>query len=110
VKRLPQSIAVFAAALLLAMFCFGQAASGKKEYTFHGKVEAVDKNAKSLRVNGEKVDGWMGAMTMDYKVDNPSVLDKLRPGDRVMATVYDGDYTLHQVKPMLPDPDSKSKK
>ena len=92
------------------MVCFGQASSGKKEYTFHGKVEAVDKGAKSLLVNGEKVEGWMGAMTMDYKVDNPSVLDKLKPGDRIMATVYDGDYTLHQVKPMAPDADSKSKK
>lgn len=109
-KRVPQSIAFFAAALLLAMVCFGQASSGKKQYTFHGKVEAVDKGAKSLRVNGEKVEGWMGAMTMDYKVDNPSVLDKLKPGDRIMATVYDGDYTLHQVKPMAPDADSKSKK
>lgn len=107
-KRVRQSISVITAALLLAMVCFGQASSGKKEYTFHGKVESVDKGAKSLRVNGEKVDGWMGAMTMDYKLDNPSILDNLKPGDRIMATVYDNDYTLHQVKRM--DAESKSKK
>ena len=109
-KQVKQAIVVFAAALLLAIGCFGQASAGKKEYTFHGKVEAVDKGAKSLRVNGEKVDGWMGAMTMDYKLDNPSILDKLKPGDRIMATVYDSDYTLHQVKLMAPDADSKSEK
>ena len=97
--------------MLLAAVCFGQAPSGKKEYMFHGKVEAVNKGDKSLRVNGEKVEGWMGAMTMDYKIDNPSILDKVKPGDRIMATVYDGDYTLHQVKVMGQDNgDSKSKK
>jgi Cu/Ag efflux protein CusF len=109
-KHVARWIGVFAAALLVAMVCLGQESGGKKEYTFHGKVEAVDKGAKSLRVNGDKVEGWMGAMTMDYKLDNPSVLDKLKPGDRITATVYDGDYTLHQVKPMAPDAGSKPKK
>ena len=97
-KQLRRSILAAAAALLLALVCFGQ--SGKKQYTFHGKVESVDKGAHSMRVNGEKVEGWMGAMTMDYKVDNPAVLSKVKPGDRIMATVYDGDYSLHDVKVM----------
>jgi protein SCO1 len=91
-------ISVLAIACLMAALSFGQAPSTKKEYTFHGKVEAVDKGGKSLRVNGEKVEGWMGAMTMDYKVDDPSIVDKVKPGDRITATVYDGDYTLHKVK------------
>lgn len=91
-----------AAALLLALVCFGQ--SGKKQYTFHGKVESVDKGAHSMRVDGEKVEGWMGAMTMDYKVDNPTVLSQVKKGDRIMATVYDGDYTLHDVKVMGASP------
>jgi Cu/Ag efflux protein CusF len=58
----------------------------------------VNKSARSLSVNGEKVEGWMGAMTMDYKVDDPSILDKVKPGDRITATVYDGDYSLHKVQ------------
>lgn len=86
----------------MAAISFGQAPSGKKEFTFHGKVESVDKSSKSLKVNGEKVEGWMGAMTMDYKVDDPSIVDKVKPGDRIMATVYEGDYTLHKVKVMGP--------
>lgn len=97
-KQLRRSIAIVAAALLLAVVCLGQAPSGKKEYTFHGKVESVDKNAHSLTVNGEKVEGWMGAMTMSYKIDNPDIISKLKPGDRIAATVYDGDYTLHKVR------------
>lgn len=83
--------------LFLAAGC-GQSAAGKKAYTFHGKVEAVHRSTQSLTVNGEKVEGWMGAMTMDYKVDNPSLLDKVKPGDNITATVYDGDYSLHTVQ------------
>ena len=83
------------AALALCVAGLGQT---KKQYTFHGKVEAVDKSAGSLRVNGEKVEGWMGAMTMSYKVDNPAVLANVKPGDRIAATVYDGDYVLHDVR------------
>src|SRR5579862_9815553 len=95
----------FAALLLTAALCFGQAA--KKSYTFHGKVEAVDKNAKNLRINGEKVEGWMDAMTMNYKVDDPSILDKAKPGDQITATVYDGDEVLHKVQIVPKKPDSK---
>ena len=48
-------------------------AKGKsKSYIFHGKVEAVTE--KGLTVNGEKVEGWMEAMTMSYPVDKPDVL------------------------------------
>jgi Cu/Ag efflux protein CusF len=61
-------------------------------------VEKVNQGAKTLTVNGEKVEGWMAAMTMDYKVDNPAILDKLKPGDQISATVYDGDYALHKVR------------
>ena len=53
----------------------------------------------------------MSAMTMNYKVDDPSILDKLKPGDQIMATVYDGDYSLHKVKVMGENAgDSKPKK
>jgi protein SCO1/2 len=103
-------LAVIAAGLLIAAICLGQAAPSKKTYTFHGKVEAVNESAKSLKVNGEKVEGWMDAMTMDYKVDDPSVLKKVKPGDQIMATVYDGDLTLHKVMVMPKAGDSKSKK
>jgi protein SCO1 len=73
--------------------------SAKKEYVFRGKVEKVDAKAKTLTVNGEKVEGWMGAMTMLYKVDNESVIETLKAGDQIVAKVYDGDFTtLHNVQ------------
>ena len=70
--------------------------SGKKEYTFRGKIE--------------KVDGWMAAMSMMYKVDKSGVLDKVKVGDQITAKVYDGDFdTLYDVK-VVPPPDKKSGK
>jgi protein SCO1/2 len=89
--------------------CSRPAPADKKSYTFRGRVEAVDKNAKSLTVNGENVEGWMGAMTMPYKVDDPSILDKVNPGDQITATVYDGDEELHKVAIAGKNADSKSK-
>jgi Cu/Ag efflux protein CusF len=110
-KRVHRLITVLAAALFMTVVGLGQAAPGKKAYTFHGKVEAVDDNIKSLKVNGEKVEGWMDAMTMDYKVDDPAILKKVKAGDQIMATVYDGDFTLHKVQVMPKAAgDSKSKK
>lgn len=110
-KLMYRSVSALALSVLLAGLCSAQATQNKKSYTFHGKVEAVDANDKSLKVNGEEVKGWMGAMTMDYKVDDPSVLKKVKPGDQIMATVYDGDFVLHKVQVMpKQNGESKSKK
>ena len=103
-------IVLVAVAALLAGFAFGQAASDKKSYVFHGKVESVDQNSKSLKVNGEEVKGWMAAMTMDYKVDDTAVLKKVKPGDKIMATVYEGDLVLHKVQVMSAGNDANPKK
>jgi Cu/Ag efflux protein CusF len=56
-----------------------------------------------MNVDGEAVPGWMDAMAMGYAVDNPAVLKTIKVGDRIEATVYDGDYTLHNVKVVPPD-------
>ena len=95
--------AVLALACLFAVNGFGQdKAKGKaKSYTFHGKVTGVTE--KGLTVNGEKVEGWMDAMTMTYPVDKPDVLKTVKVGDQIMATVYEGDMTLHNVMAMPPD-------
>jgi Cu/Ag efflux protein CusF len=95
-KRLHRFIAILGLALFIAAICPGQTASAKKSYTFHGKVEAVAPDG--ITVNGEKVEGWMDAMTMKYKVDDPKVLKKVKVGDQITATVYEGDFSLHKVQ------------
>lgn len=71
----------------------------KAEHVFRGKVEKVDAAAKSFSVNGENVEGWMGAMTMTYTADPPDVFGKVNVGDTITARVFDGDFgTLHDVQ------------
>ena len=95
-KHIHRLIALLSLAFVLVAACLAQAPSGKKPLTFHGKVEAV--SADGITVNGEKVDGWMDAMTMKYKVDDPKVLKTVKAGDKITATVYEGDMSLHKVQ------------
>ena len=82
--------------------------AGKKEFAFKGKVEKVDATAKKITVLNEKVDGWMGAMSMSYSVDKPDVLAKLKVGDQITAKVYEGDFkTLYAVQPAPAAPAKK---
>jgi hypothetical protein len=62
-----------------------------------------------LAVNGEKVEGWMDAMTMSYPVEKPEILKKIKVGDTIMATVYKGETTLHDVMVMPPGKQDKQK-
>ena len=74
-------------------------AGAKKEYVFKGKVEKIDLANKSFVVNGEKVEGWMGAMTMSYAPDKEDVLKKVKVGDQITAKVYENDFkVLHEVQ------------
>ena len=95
-KHVHRFIAVLGLALLIAAACLGQAPAEKKSFQFHGKVESV--SADGLTVNGANVEGWMPAMTMKYKVDDPKILKTVKAGDQITATVYEGDYSLHKVQ------------
>ena len=61
-KRI-QRITILTTPLVLAISCFAQTGAEKKSYTFHGLVQVVDESAKSMKVNGEEVKGWMAWIT-----------------------------------------------
>jgi Cu/Ag efflux protein CusF len=92
------TIAVIGPVLLTAAALTAQSGA-KPEHPFRGKVQTVDTERKTLTVDGENVEGWMAAMTMTYRVDDPAVLAQLKPGTVITATVVDGDFTtLHGVR------------
>ncbi len=95
--RAPVVVSVIAG--LLSLFATPSTAQqpAKKEFTFRGRVEQVDAAARRLTVTSEPIEGWMGAMTMAYRVNNEEVLAKLKPGDQITAKVYEGDFTLYNV-------------
>jgi protein SCO1 len=54
-----------------------------KTFTIRGRVVSTD--AAHVTLDGEDVPGFMKAMTMDYKLADPSVVSELHPGDRITA-------------------------
>jgi Cu/Ag efflux protein CusF len=87
--------AILGVACLLGMTATAQQAKGKS-HTLEGKVEAVQTDR--VIVNHGKVPGYMDAMVMPYKVDQPDILKKIKAGDQISATVYDGDFTLYDIQ------------
>jgi protein SCO1/2 len=57
----------------------------QRTFTIRGKVVGTDANHVTL--DGEDVPGFMEAMTMEYKLKDPSVVSELHPGDRITAKV-----------------------
>ena len=90
------------AAVLAPLARLLHAQGAKKSFTFHGKVESIDAASKSMTVDGDKVEGWMDAMSMKYAVDNAEVFKTVKVGDMIEATVYDGDYKLYKVHVIKP--------
>ena len=104
--RLQLFAVTLAIAALLGVSASAQQPKGKS-HTLAGKVEGVQSDR--LTVNHGKVEGYMDAMTMPYKVDKPDILKNVKVGDQITATVYDGDYTLYDVK-VVPPLDKAKKK
>jgi cobalt-zinc-cadmium efflux system outer membrane protein len=92
-----KSILATGALCFLVMPIHAQQTS-KKSFVFRGRVERVDQAGKRLTVTNEPIEGWMGTMTMGYAVDKDDILDRVKPGDQITATVYEGDFTLYNLQ------------
>ncbi len=58
-----------------------------KQYELRGVVVRVDPKMNLASIKGEKVPGWMDAMTMEYPVENKQEYLSLRKGEQITATV-----------------------
>jgi len=62
------------------------AANGEvKTFPIRGKIVSVDTKGGTVDLDHEAVPGFMDAMTMTYKLKDPSVASELHPGDRITA-------------------------
>ncbi len=57
-----------------------------KTYPIRGKIVSV--TGDEVMLDHEAVPGFMGAMTMAYKLKDPSIASELHPGDRITATLF----------------------
>ena len=60
---------------------------GQQTAVGQGKVIAVVPSSSQLVVEHGEIKGLMGAMTMGYKVDPPSLLEGLKAGDEIRFTI-----------------------
>lgn len=81
----------------------GYAQVERKSYTLNGTVQRVNAETKRLAVANDAIPGGMGAMTMNYAVDQEDVLKLVKPGDRITARVFEGETILYslQVVPVV---------
>jgi Cu/Ag efflux protein CusF len=64
-------------------------ADGRRSETVvgEGEIVATVPNASQVVVEHGEIEGFMEAMTMGYRVDPPSLLAKVKPGDKVRFTI-----------------------
>jgi protein SCO1/2 len=73
-----------------------------KVYKLRGKVVSTNTATGEVTLNHDAVPGFMDAMTMPYKLKDPSILSELHPGDLITADVLvsqdqDADVLLDHI-------------
>ena len=77
------------------------AAGTSKSFFVRGKVIGTD--ATHVMLEHEAVPGFMDAMTMNYKLKDPSIVGELHPGDRITAQILVKQDTDGFHDPLLDD-------
>jgi protein SCO1/2 len=72
---------------IAAVACRARSELPVRHYQLHGVVVAVDVTARRLVVRHDSIPGFMGAMTMTYRVKDPSGLHLIHPRDTITADV-----------------------
>lgn len=67
--------------------CKPRATGPELRYPIKGQVVNVDKRGSAVTVAHEAIPGFMDAMTMPFKLKDPSLLDVMADGDRLQATL-----------------------
>jgi protein SCO1/2 len=80
--------------------CAKKPKAAEKRYTLTGDIVGLNGDSQIAVVKGDKIEGWMDAMTMDYPVKDKSEFRKLAVGERIQATVFvsDAGYAIGEIK------------
>jgi Cu/Ag efflux protein CusF len=70
--------------------------------TGEGTVTAVVPERDQIVVDHEEIKGFMGAMTMGYRTDPPSLLDGLQAGDRIRFTIDTSQQSIVNIEKLSP--------
>jgi Cu(I)/Ag(I) efflux system periplasmic protein CusF len=67
-----------------------------------GKVIAVEPGSEEVVVKHEEIKGFMGPMTMGYKVSPPSLLNRVNAGDTVRFTIDTEQKAIVKIEKLQP--------
>ena len=90
-----RAIFIAVAAVCVAGCARQPAQDAGKRYQMHGEIKSLDPESKSASINAGKIEGWMEAMTMDYKIRPDAEFAKLHVGDQIQATVVVNDTSWY---------------
>lgn len=79
--------------LVLAAGC--SQAPETREYELNGQILAIDEERQQVLIEHEDIPNFMMAMTMPFRVEDPSLLAGKQPGDLVTATLVVGDTAAY---------------
>jgi Cu/Ag efflux protein CusF len=74
--------------LLTLVACHREPAPEVKHYAIHGQIVQLDSKDRLATIKHQKIEGWMGAMTMDFPVKDDKDFSALHQGDTIDATVF----------------------
>lgn len=74
-------------AVLVCMACAQAKKEQPKLFTLHGTVVKLDRETNVATIKGDKIPGWMAAMTMEYPVEDRNQYLALHAGEKITATV-----------------------
>ena len=83
---------------LFAFVGFAQTDPRGRSHTLHGTVEGINDFAKTIRVKQEKIEGYSDARTTTYNVDDSTMIEMLEVGDKIVATIYEKDDILYDIR------------
>lgn len=86
-EGLAKVLLLLAIVSILSPACRPRATGPEQRYPIKGKVVNVDKRGSVVTVAHEAIPGYMDAMTMPFKLKDPSLLDVMADGDRLQATL-----------------------
>jgi Cu/Ag efflux protein CusF len=84
---------VLAVAALFLCACARNKAP-ERHYTIHGEVLSLDPEGNIAKIKHQAIEGWMGAMTMEFPVRSGQEFKALKAGDCITATVFVQDLNF----------------
>lgn len=86
---LVSTISAFVAAGCFLSSASAQSAHQYRYYCGKGVIVSIDEDRSGVTLKHQRIDGFMEAMTMHFKTEEPSVLDDVKAGDAVRFTLKD---------------------